>query len=302
MATPSRPSEIHADAAGRRRLDAAFEWRRAAWLRRVVFGALSVAIAAQAAHTSLSLWTLARTPAAGLPRGSTPSAAATPHQADVAELVAAHLFGKSPDNPPPEASAAAAASWVLTGTLLRDSPANGAAILGATAATTRLYAAGEEVAGGFRLTEVFSDHVMLERADERLTVKLPRAIHGSLALTSTTLAAAAAVPETRSREERLRERPQNQTPALLELRPSLHRGLGRFDGMRVWGAGDGSNLAAYGLRRNDVIREVNGEAIDDVTAEYRALEAMSRGHPVAITVERSGNVFTLQLGFTDTGG
>jgi type II secretory pathway component PulC len=299
MASPNKPDQMSTRPAWWLRPRTGSEWLPADWLPRTAVAALSLLIVAEAAHISWSLWTLGRTPAA--PRTAAPRTVAALPQPAIAELVAAHLFGKAPDAPAPDAPAATAAQWVLTGTLQGSSPATGAAILGRTVSATRFHTAGEELAGGFRLVEVFADRVTLERAGERLSLTLPRAIHGSFAPQGVSLAAAAVIPEARSREERLRERPQNQTPALRELRPSLHRGPGRFDGMRVWGTGDGSNLATYGLRRNDIIREVDGEAIDNGEAQRRALDTLSRGHPVAVTVERSGNVFTLQLGITDTG-
>jgi len=259
---------------------------------------LAVTIAVLLAHTSWSLWTLARMPA--IPGGAARPATAAHRPPEAGELIAAHLFGKAPEAAA-EAPSASLAQWVLTGTLAGGSPNAGAAILGRTVGTTRLFAAGQQVDGGFRLAEVFADRVTLERAGERISLTLPRTSQGSTALANTRLVATAAVPAARSPEERLRERPQNQSPALLELRPSLHRGIGRFDGMRVWGTGDGSNLVMYGLRRNDIIREVDGAPINTTTAEYRALDALSRGRPVAITVERGGNVFTLHLGFAEAG-
>jgi general secretion pathway protein C len=190
---------------------------------------------------------------------------------------------------------------VLTGTLEGDSPSTGSAILGSSATTTRFCAAGQEVAGGFRLSEVFADRVTLERAGERISLRLPRQSHAALPGQYVQVAAASAGQVQPPLEERVHKRPPNQTEALLELRPSLHRGVDRFDGMRVVGTGDGSNLRSYGLQRNDIIRAVDGNPIDTSTAQYHALDTLSRGRPVSVTVERAGNVFTLQLGFTNPG-
>jgi type II secretory pathway component PulC len=273
---------------------------RAEWLQLGAVAALSLALVAQAAQTAVQLWKLGRMPAAG----RIPAARlADPAQARAAlsALVRAHLFGKAPEAPA-ELPGEAAAPWVLTGTLQGVTPDSGAAILGHSTTTTRFCAAGQEVAGGFRLIEVFPDRVTLERDGERVSLRLPRTTRGTLVGPMVQLAAEQPAHVPRPLEERTRERPQNETQARLELRPSLHRGAGRFDGMRVLGTGDGSNLAPYGLRRNDIIREVDGQPINNIDAQYRALDALSRGRPVDVTVQRNGNVFTLQLGFTDIGG
>ncbi len=275
------------------------ERTRAEWLRLGVVAALSFALVVQAAQTGVALWKLGRMPAAArIPATRQPDPAHA--RPALATLLNAHLFGKAADAPA-EAPREAAAQWVLTGPLQGNTPDSGAAILGSSTTTTRFCAAGQEVAGGFRLAEVFPDRVTLERAGERMSLRLPRTIHAQSANPIMRVAAAAPANVQRPLEERIRERPQNQTQASLELRPSLHRGVGRFDGMRVWGTGDGSNLAPYGLQRNDIIREVDGQPVNNMQAQQRALDALSRGHPVDVTVQRNGNVFTLQLGFTDTG-
>ncbi len=268
-------------------------------LRTVVLWVLSAALAAEAARTSVRLWSLSRT-APGLTRSL--GAAATPsEQIRVQDLVAAHLFGQA--EKPAELPASAAAQWVLSGTLQDSNPGSGAAIVGHTATTTRFCRVGEEVSDGFTLAEVFMDHVTIARSDERLTLKLPRMLQGGYLRADVQLASVEVPRPVRRRSvPQLTERPENRPPAYDELRPSLHRGDGRVDGMRVWGTGDGGNLSAYGLQRNDVIREVDGQAINNINSQRRALEALSQGHPLTVTVERSGSLFTLQLGFGENGG
>jgi type II secretory pathway component PulC len=268
-------------------------------LRSVVQFALSVALAAEAARTSIRLWTVTR-PEPELTRSL--RAAATPsEQLSVQALVAAHLFGQA--NRQDELPASAAAPWMLSGTLQGSIPGSGAAILGHTATTTRFCKVGQEVSDGFTLAEVFLDHVTIARAGERLTLKLPRMLRAEYPYLRTQVASAEVPRPVGGRSvPQLTERPANRPPAYDELRPQLHRGDGRVDGMRVLGTGDGRNLDSYGLQRNDVIRQVDGQAITNIEAQRRALDTLSQGRPVAITVERNGSVFALQLGFGEGGG
>jgi type II secretory pathway component PulC len=265
----------------------------------VVLGVLSLALAAEAARTFVHLWTLAGTKSElTRPRAG----AAPPEQLKVRDLMAAHLFGQAPAEKPAELPARAAARWVLSGTMRGSTPASGAAILGHRGTTTRFRTVGEEVSDGFTLAEVFLDRVTLVRAGERLTLRLTRVVGAEYPQADAELAAADPRPTPRRIEPDLTERPASRPPAYDALRPSLHLGKGRVDGLRVWGTGDGSNLDSYGLQRNDVIRDVDGQAINSVEARRLALDALSQGHPVAVTVERAGNRFTLQLGFGEGGG
>jgi len=69
--------------------------------------------------------------------------------------------------------------------------------------------------------------------------------------------------------------------------------------MDVFGTGNGSNLAQYGLQRNDIIRAVDGKPINDLEGQHQALQVLSQGRLVPVTVERAGSVFSLQLTFSE---
>jgi len=128
----------------------------AKWLRPATLAVLSVAILGQAAEISWHVWGALR-PVAEAHRADGSAGYAAPSPQKIEDLVAAHLFGRSP-GPEQEAQASSTAPerWVLTGTLQGETATSGAAILGDTAATTRYRAVGHEVGGGFLLTEVFT--------------------------------------------------------------------------------------------------------------------------------------------------
>jgi S1-C subfamily serine protease len=72
--------------------------------------------------------------------------------------------------------------------------------------------------------------------------------------------------------------------------------------MRVWGNGSGSGLLQLGLRRNDVITHVNGHPIDSSAAAQRALNELSSGAALKVTVERNGAPEDISLTFVDSRG
>jgi len=265
------------------------------WLQSATVAVLCAAVVVQAAQVSRQVWSLLGPTAARRADGSD---AVAPHpRQKIEDLVAAHLFGESPKQEVQQSSTIPE-RWVLTGTLRGMTPTSGAAILGDTPTTTRYHAVGHEAGGGFRLVEVFADHVTLERAGVRVSVRLPRSFGSSLPGRGIPVIAAQAA-ELDPQPAGTYVRTFIQPFAARELSASLHRGRGRqrghIDGMDVYGTGDGSNLAQYGLQRNDIIRAVDGKPINDIEAQHEALQILSQGRLVPVTVERGGSVFSLQL-------
>jgi general secretion pathway protein C len=287
------------DEAADRSMRALRERVGAARLRVAVVAVLTLAIVVQATQISIDISKLARTPRD--PRSPATVPVTGSPRLTTGDIVAAHLFGKPPEAPA-DLPASSAEHWVLSGTVEGETPTLGSAILGPTTATTRFRVVGEEVSGGFRLAEVFADHVTLERSGARVSLRLPHTLAGLSTNPGVRLASAAVreqAPVTPGPD-----RSQALLPAEIELQPDLERpwgkkGKNKAEGMRVWGAGDGRNLSAVGLQRNDIIRSVDGQPINNNEAQQRALEILSLGKPVPVVVERNGTVFTLQLGFRE---
>jgi hypothetical protein len=276
------------------------ERSRAEWARVAVTAGLALAVVAQAAVVSQRLWALEKTPSAHF----TPvtEISARPSGLRLKQLMAAHLFGSAAEAPRVAAADATSDHWVLSGTLQGATPGSGAAIFGPTATTTRYCVVGDEVAGGFRLTQVFADRVTIERGGESLSLTLPRKLLGQWVGAGPELAAADVEPEPRrpprGRQPDLSEFAQNNPIAKRALMPLLHRGQsGHWDGMRVRSPA----AANYGLQRNDIIREVDGHPVNSQAAQGLALDTLSQGGPVPVTVERDGALFKLEVNFGQSG-
>jgi type II secretion system protein C len=278
---------------------------RMAWLRLAVMMLLSVAILARSAQVAISLtrarW-LAVTSHEIRPTEVARGVGTANAAQDLSRVLSAHLFGTATE-PVDHQPGLAPAQWVLSGVIEGSTPEAGLAIIGETRETTRLRAIGQEVANGFKLAQVLSDRVTIERPGQRLELRLPRSRwgHGSLvslaetAVLDGTLTASAWHPR--------KGWPANRPPAMVMLKPGPHLDPdGRYDGMRVWGAGNGSALQALGLQRNDVITRINGQAINNDEAARTALEQMSTGVPVMVTIVRDGSAQELPISIVDSGG
>jgi type II secretion system protein C len=123
---------------------------------------------------------LARGAMALLARGS-PTAVTTPAPVrarppafDVQPIVNAHLFGQVQQNQESAPATPANANLKLTGTLATDDPHRGIAIIGEPG-KSQIYSVGESLDGA-SLSQVYRDHVILERNGSFESLFLPRAL------------------------------------------------------------------------------------------------------------------------------
>jgi len=289
--------------------------------------ALALAISLQLAQTAFALRralapALPTIPAAGPLQFNKPD-----FSAGMTRVANAHLFGSAPVDQAPQAQirAAAATEWVLSGTLAGHTPESGSAIIGLTAATTRLRAVGQEIANGFRLVQVLGDQVILEAQGQRVSVKMKRSGLPTASLAATlpgdraTLVSYVSYISTTSgrRTTDVADVPRGSTSevaaaawdarmsqgasAALALRPRPHRGRdGRYDGMEVT-ANAAADPGQLGLQASDVITRINGKAITSPVLAQEALSQITNGDPVTLTVERGGSERQVALNVPENG-
>jgi type II secretory pathway component PulC len=215
-------------------------------------------------------------------------------------VLAAHLFGTAA----PEATLSPApVQWVLSGIIQGSTPQSGLAILGENAQSTHLRAVGQEVFGGFRLVQVLADQVTLEGAGQRLALRLSKTRLAALAAAGEPTALGVASPTALAPgiwhpAKGLIGVP---LPAQALLRPQAHHDAdGKYDGLQVMNLD--SRLSPLGLQRADVITEIDGRAITSANMAQQALQQLSSGTTVMVTVERQGSPMQLPLTISENGG
>jgi len=274
---------------------------------------LGVAIAAQAVALALSLW-------GEFAAASTVGAAAKAHLREkqrmaLEGITAAHLFGAAPEVTK-VAGVVSRAPLVLTGTLATGNPRDGFAIVGTSASSAHVIYVGSEAVPGTILVKVFPTWVVLQRGDERVTLRFPRgprvgggAIGGGGALYSALQGDESAPAPEES------DAPAFATHATL-TRPrvtddaAVVRSFGGLlpaktadgqDGEKIMGTALNSKaLAAMGLHGGDVIVQINGVPIDAPNAPdlIRALQSGS----VTLTVDRGGEDTSVSLDTSSMAG
>jgi type II secretion system protein C len=223
-------------------------------------------------------------------------------------LSSAHLFGMPPTPEEREAEIARARpiSWALTGVIATDDPSTGFAIVGERGKTLEVLKAGSplEAIPGSRLSQIFSDHVVIDLQGRLQSVELPRQAGGSSRGPGVPVAMAA--PEEIEPQQLPAELPpprrlgpraaQGPVESLLAaLNPEPREAGGRLVGMTLhpsaW------LQRQFGLREGDVLTAVNGTEVAEPGSNLA--NAMRSGNEtVSITYTRDGveQTVTMQVG------
>jgi general secretion pathway protein C len=248
----------------------------------ILSAAVGIAIAADVGRVAQRLSQVPAPALAAVTQGS-----AAP---DLGSLAA--LFGKPPSAPGATAEVTAA-DLELTGTIAVDDPAAGFGILRRRGEPDRFYRAGDEVPGGGRLAEIYLDRVIIDAGVNRLTLRLPRAGLGGMAMVAALsrprqprwVEIAAEIPK--SREGRLAH-PVNALHS--PLATALHLNAYVVDnhvlGYRI--NSGGSRPPIPGLPPKALIREINGVPLTDGDVAGRAIDSLP-GAGVATFVIQTGD-------------
>jgi general secretion pathway protein C len=222
---------------------------------------------------------LAEAAPSALPAASAPArpVAASP-AIQLATIVNAHLFGSAAgsgaDNAPNTTM-----PLILAGVIAGKDPNKGQAIIGANAASGKLYAVGAMIPGGARLHAIYADRVLIERNGALETLPLPRNTPSG--------AGKSAAPPPAARAEALA---QNSTvlAGMVRIQPVFNQG--KLSGYRIFPGGTRGTSAftQLGLHAGDLVVGVNGTALDDAGRAMEILQTLSSSASATVTVSRNG--------------
>ncbi|HTY48526.1 MAG TPA: type II secretion system protein GspC [Steroidobacteraceae bacterium] len=250
---------------------------------RLAAGVLSLLLGVQAALI------LTRLAGASAPHAAPPPvpAFAGPAQLDVQAIADTHLFGMPPAPPPGDDAHAPPSTipLVLTGIMAAPDPKAGLAIIGQTAATAKVYAVGDRVAGGPLLHAIYTDRVLIDRDGHIEALMLPHEMLGG-----------AAPPVRPSAFERVR-RALTDEPGLLSdvLHPQPVFIEGKQRGYRVYPGRNARAFASLGLRNGDLVTAINGQPLDDPARSEEVFRTLSSTDQASVTVMRDGQQQELTL-------
>jgi general secretion pathway protein C len=164
-------------------------------------------------------------------------------------------------------------------------PAQGWAIIGASAQAARVYPTGSTLPGGSKLVEVYRDRVILDRNGTRESLVLPRMAGGA----GTAITYSPPGAQTGSLADSVRELLAQDPAAANELlRPQPVFAGGQLRGYRVYPGRNRDQFAKLGLQPGDLVTAVNGAPLDDPNRGLEMLRGLGQGSPVSVTIDRNG--------------
>lgn len=182
---------------------------------------------------------------------------------------------------------------VLHGTFSSDDSRFAHAIIANTSGMEESYTVGNEVPGGIKVHEILADRVILIRNQRYETLRLLRDDIKGVDITSR--------PASMHKTDHRSDSPG--LPTLKELPDSLNdlvspqpvRVGGKFIGFRLKPLKDPYLLDKLGLQQGDVITWINEVDLDNPMKGMRALNSISSGDYVNMTVRRNGQDISLSF-------
>ena len=247
------------------------------------------------------VWMLVPGPSVGDPVSAPPNVTVSSTQngtsADVQAIVAAHVFGEA------DAEAEAVIQPIVDDTEnLRDTRLSNLSLRGTIAATEtdkavaiiadggndeQVYSIGEQVTSGASLHAVYPDRVVLNENGVLTNLKLPKDFpEGTTRVARrNTTTTARATTGTQSIQAVVA---QNVSKLADVIRPTPYFVNGQQQGYRVYPGRDRQKFAALGLRPGDLIKDIDGQALNDPNQAMQIFESLNDADQVSVTVERNG--------------
>lgn len=261
-------------------------------LPQLVSVVLVVAIAWQLAQLT---WLLLDRASSGEPAAvvaAVPSVNQPRRGIDVQTIVNAHLFGvPQAETKASEDAPQTQMNLVLSAVFAADDPTKGLAIIGESAQSAKVYAAGAAVGSGTRLHEVYSDRVILDRGGQLEALLLPKQNTAVL-----TINRAPIPPAATQFADNLRRIAENNPTAFAQIiRPQPVFASGVQRGYRVYPGRNRQQFAKLGLQPGDLVLSINGTPLDDPQRGMEIFNTMGSSDSVTVTIERNGRTQEMTL-------
>ncbi len=252
------------------------------------------------------IWMLVPGPAAGdnvpAPVSATPSSVQSSTVSDVTAIANAHMFGVADQEDAPPVAAVPAAdenleetrltNLSLKGTVASARPEFSVAIIADGNNEEKVYAIDEQIGSSAKLHAVYADRVVLNENGKLTNLKLPKEFPTSQP------------NSVRRSTTATRQTPRNSIQSVVSnnltnladvIRPTPYFSNGKQVGYRVYPGRNRQQFAALGLRPGDLIKDIDGQALNDPTQAMQIFQSLGSAQQVSVTVERNGQPETIVL-------
>jgi general secretion pathway protein C len=215
---------------------------------------------------------------------------------DVSAISNAHIFGIA--DPDGEVAAPAIVeddvkldtklNLLLKGTIASDPAEQAVAIISNAGKDEKIYTIGASVTSNAKLHAVYADRVVLSENGVLTNLKLPKEFpEGSPVVTrrNPTLATRATTANAQSIQAVVS---QNVSKLADVIRPTPYFVNGQQQGYRVYPGRNRAQFTSLGLRPGDLIKDIDGQALNDPTQAMQIFQSLGSAEQVSVTVERNG--------------
>lgn len=246
------------------------------------------------------IWMLVPGPSAGDAVNAPVNAPVTISQssatADAQAIVSAHIFGEADADIEPLTPVVEEADNLqdtrltnlsLKGTIAATQTEMAIAIIADGRDEEKVYSIGESVTSGANLHSVYADRVVLNENGVLTNLKLPKDFpEGSTRVNRrNTTTTSRATTSTQSIQAVVA---QNVSRLADVIRPTPYFVNGQQQGYRVYPGRDRQQFAALGLRPGDLIKDIDGQALNDPEQAMQIFQSLDSADQVSVTVERNG--------------
>ena len=223
-------------------------------------------------------------------------------RADVQAIADNHVFGEADAETAPVIIPAAdenlsdtrLTNLVLKGTIASAIPEFSVAVIADGTSEQRVYAIGDSVGSAATLHAVYADRVVLNEngalTNLRLPVDYPQNAAASVRRATVT------TRQTTRNNNLQNVVAENLTQISDIIRPTQYRGAdGQLAGFRVYPGRNRQKFAALGLRPGDLIKDINGQPLNDPTQAMQVFQSLGETQEVTVTIERNGQEQSLVL-------
>ena len=218
---------------------------------------------------------------------------------DVESIAAVHIFGQSDAAPaavPLETEALPdtnIGSLVLRATYSAEIAELSVAIIADGSNDEKVYTVGDPVASGATLHAVHLDRVVLNEKGKLTNLSLPREYAEQNTLS---LRRSQPTRQTNFSTRSIQAVVARNVSRLADaIRPTPFFQNGQQQGYRVYPGRNRKQFAALGLRPGDLIKQIDGQSLNDPTQAMQIFQTLGTASQVSVTVERNGTQQTLIL-------
>lgn len=180
----------------------------------------------------------------------------------------------------------------LKGTHMSADAAFSIAIISDGSNDDKVYGVGDPVVSGVTLHEVRVDSVVLNENGTLTSLNLPKDFPDSAPAPTRRNTATRATAQRQSIQSVVA---QNVSRLADVIRPTPYFVNGQQQGYRVYPGRNRRQFAALGLRPGDLIKDIDGQALNDPTQAMQIFQSLGTAQQVSVTVVRDGTPETLVL-------